>query len=265
LCGIYVIYVLSQIQYLFAAFRNAIPGGVNAAEYARRGFFELMAVAAINLGVISAALTFTKKKEGKTPKSVRLLVGCISLFTLLLISSAFSKMVLYVNTHGLTLLRVYTSWFMLLLAIIFVAVFFKLAKPQFHITRFVSVVFLVLYIGLNYANVDALIPAYNIDRYQAGSLSKLDVEAFDELSDGMVPALIPLLQDTNPEVAQEAKILLQKQKAKLQDQRDEDGHFPWQKMSYAKWQALDLIEENKETIGEYDYSQDYYSRNYRTD
>lgn len=49
----------------------------------------------------------------------------LSIFTLILIATAISKMVMYISVYGLTQLRFYTTWFMLLLAVIFVMIIVK--------------------------------------------------------------------------------------------------------------------------------------------
>jgi hypothetical protein len=65
---VYIIFFLAQAAYLFAAFGNSLPEALTYAEYARRGFFELCAVAAINLGVIGIAHLITSRKIGKLKK-----------------------------------------------------------------------------------------------------------------------------------------------------------------------------------------------------
>jgi hypothetical protein len=53
---------------------------------------------------------------------------------------------------------------------------------------------------LCYGNADGMIAKYNIDRYQSGTLEDLDVRAFSELSDGAVPYLYDLYQETTDPV-----------------------------------------------------------------
>jgi len=243
--GIYAIYLLSQIQYFFSGFTSKLPGGFTLAEYARKGFFELVAVVVINLALIGIAILIAKKKEGQTKKSVKAFVCAISLFTILLISSAISKMVLYVHYFGLTLFRVYAAWFMILLAIIFIAVLFKLTKDKFKIVRFICIASLVMYIGLNFVNVDALIPMYNISMYNNHSLKQLDTEAFTDLSDSMVPYVLPLLDNSDTKIADGAKAVLKNSRANIENGKDDKGNYPWQAFNISTWQAKTLIEQNR--------------------
>lgn len=166
------------------------------AEYARRGFFELCSVAAINLAVIGVAYLITKRVEEKSvPKGLKVEILLVCTFTILLIATALSKMVLYIHYYGLTQLRVYTSWFMALLLFIFILIGVR-QFVKFNGSRIVIIGFVLSFLILTYSNVDGMIAKYNIDRYREGTLISVDVEALKELSDGAVPHMYDLYQDT---------------------------------------------------------------------
>ena len=190
---IYVIFFLAQTSYLFSAFGGSLPQTMTYAEYARRGFFELCAVSAINLAVIAGAHLIAKREKEKVLKGETITL-CI--FTLALLATAMSKMGMYISYYGLTQLRVYTSWFMILLLVFFVIILARQFK-SFHGTRAALISFLVLFLALCYSNADGLIAQYNIDRYSAGTLESLDVEAMSYLSDGAVPQLYKLYLETD--------------------------------------------------------------------
>ena len=63
----YLTYLFSQLAYFFSAFKGFLPEGYefNVSTYARRGFFEMSAIAAINFLVIFGSLLLSKKKKGK--------------------------------------------------------------------------------------------------------------------------------------------------------------------------------------------------------
>jgi hypothetical protein len=189
---VYVIFFLAQTAYLFSAFQDSLPHSMTYAEYARRGFFELCAVSGINLGVIAAAHLFLKRDKIKILK-VETAILCI--FTIALIATAMSKMAMYIDYYGLTRLRVYTSWFMILLLFLFVIILFRQIR-SFNGTRIAAIGCICLFMLLCYGNADGMIAKYNIDRYQSGTLEELDVKAFSELSDGAVPYLYDLYSET---------------------------------------------------------------------
>jgi len=189
---VYAVFFLSQLTYLFSAFANKLPEMMTYAEYARRGFFELCTVAGINLAVITAAHFFVKREKTKV-LPIETVALCI--FTLLLIITAISKMVMYIDVYGLTQLRVYTTWFMFLLFFVFTVIAFRQFK-QFNATKTLLIGFVLLFLVLSYGNIDGLIAAYNIDRYKSGTLESLDVNALAGLSEAAVPYMYELYLET---------------------------------------------------------------------
>lgn len=193
---VYLVFFLAQAGYLFSAFSDSLPQTMTYAEYARRGFFELCAVSGINLAVIAAAHLIVKRDKVKILRGE---TAALSIFTLALIATAMSKMAMYIDYYGLTRLRVYTSWFMVLLLLLFVIVLLRQFK-NFQGARIAVIGCICLFLALCYSNADGLIARYNIDRYQAGTLETLDVSAFYELSDGAVPYLYDLYLKTEDPV-----------------------------------------------------------------
>jgi uncharacterized membrane protein (DUF2068 family) len=187
ICMIYVLYIFTQLNYFISAFFNTLPSGLTYAEYARRGFFELVAVTFINLILIIFSIAFTKRKEYKIKQSSRVTIFSLSLLTIMLIATAVSKMVMYIGFYGLTLLRIYTSWFMVVLLCIFLLLCIKMFSKKFKLMRVAAIIITMLYIGLNFANVDALIPQYNIYKYKQNPSKGIDVTMFYQLSSSMIP------------------------------------------------------------------------------
>ena len=109
---IYIVFLVLQASYLFAAFRNVLPEGMTYAGFARSGFFQLCLVAVINLAVVLCAQCFSRKVGGELHHVVRVETAVTALFTIGLAATAFRKMYMYIATYGLTQLRVYTSLFM---------------------------------------------------------------------------------------------------------------------------------------------------------
>ncbi len=198
--GVYLVFFLSQTAYLFSAFGDQLPEAMTYAEYARRGFFELCTVAGINLGVIGAAHLLTNRGEGAQdpPKALKVETLVLCVFTVLLMATALSKMALYINYYGLTQLRVYTTWFMLVLFIMFVIVILRQFK-RFNGTKIAAISFIVCFLFLCYANVDGFIAKYNIDRYLHGSLESVDVMALGQLSDAAILPMFDLYGKTRDE------------------------------------------------------------------
>ena len=114
------------------------------------------------------------------------------MFTIILIATALSKMMMYINEYGLTQLRVYTSWFMVLLAMVFVMIIIKQFCFSFHIARWLTAVFTVMFALLCFSRPDALIADYNISMYNSGKLEELDTTALLDMSDDAVLEVVKM-------------------------------------------------------------------------
>jgi len=205
ICVFYAMYIAVQFNYFTAAFGGALPEEYSYATYARKGFFELCAVAVINLCVITAMNLFLKRKEDGTP-SVAMKVYCtlLSGFTVLLIVSALSKMVLYIKEMGMTPLRIYTSWFMIVLVAFFVLIIVaQFTKLKFCKAAFAS--FTLLFAILCFSNVDGMIARYNVKAYQTGKLEQVDFGVLEELGDAALIHVERLAEAEDGSVTEEAK------------------------------------------------------------
>ena len=173
-CGLYLVFIFSQTPYFFSAFSGNRPDGwLVYAEYARRGFFELCGIAAINLGVLTACNIMCEKRRIEA-RVLKIFNIALAVITLLLIATAFSKMAMYIDIYGLTMPRLLPCVFMVLLAAVFVALI-ALQKWDFSIVRFALVTGAVMLCALCLCNPDALVVRYNTERYLCGTLPEYDL------------------------------------------------------------------------------------------
>lgn len=205
ICVLYVLFFLSQSTYFLSAFQNKLPTQFSYADYARKGFFELFAVSLINLAILFLLNLFCKLKNDKKPKGLTFFNIVISVLTLLLITTALSKMGMYINNYGLTKLRVYTSWFMVLLAIIFIIIIVTQFIKKTKVVKAIAVSFIIMFGILNFSDVDGIIANYNITQYQNGSIKELDINIMYDLSDSAVQYVAPLVNSKNLKISTEAR------------------------------------------------------------
>ncbi|MGN0633454.1 MAG: DUF4153 domain-containing protein [Oscillospiraceae bacterium] len=198
ICVLYTLFFISQITYFTSAFSGRLPDGYSFAEYARRGFFELLAISIINL-VIIILINLLAKKGGKNPV-LKGYTAVICFFTLVIIASALSKMVLYVGVYGLTALRVYTSWFMILCAIFFILVLIGCFCDRIKLAKTFSFVFVVMFALLAFSRPDYLIIKYNNMMHASGELPHYSESYALELSDDAYAAY---LEDCEPDLDSE--------------------------------------------------------------
>lgn len=208
----YLAYLFSQLAYFFSAFSGFLPKDYSftAAEYARRGFFEMSIIAAINFAMIFAALLLSPKKNGKISVVSRILCTFIGVFTLIIISTAVSKMVLYIDRFGMTRLRIGTSAFMLFLSVVFISLMLRLFIPRIRVIKTAFITAGIVLAVLSNLNVNSIIADYNYTAYMNKSLKNIDVETIYELGDEGVPYLVKLLNVKDSETAETAEYYLQK-------------------------------------------------------
>lgn len=205
----YALYLLSQLAYFFNAFAGILLPGYTMAGYARRGFFEMCIVCVINLLIVFVCMLISRKKDGEAPKTVRIPALFICLFSLLLIATAVSKMVMYINSYGMTRLRIVTSLFMIFLAIVFIAAILKLfikKMPYMQITLIAGSAIIAFAV---FADIDRVIASYNINAYLSGSLESIDLHDIRYLdSDAVVPYVVKLTDDQDENIANYAESIL---------------------------------------------------------
>lgn len=206
---LYGVFFVSQWNYYVSAFRGVLPDGTVYSEYAREGFFQLCAVAALNFFLTALLLSFLKRREdGRPPVAVTVAATLLLLSTLILIATAVSKMVLYIDAYGLTRLRVLSTWFMVVIAvctlIVAVGLFVKKIKPLPSCLA----VAVVLFAALTLSSPDRLIADYNVDRYLDGTLKSVDVEMLGNLGDDAIPALLRLADHWDEKNGTDVKTLL---------------------------------------------------------
>ncbi len=195
---LYVIFFISQWEYYVSAFTGVRPEELTYATYAREGFFQLVAVTVINalLGLGTATLSVRRPADAARPRRNRtspVLRGyliALSLFTLVLIATALSKMYLYVRTYGMTQKRIYATWLMLLLAVAFVAVILRQLWARMNLVGTLLAVFLVFFMAISVVNVDSLILSYNVHAALDGNLRAVQGDVFEDAGlSGVCPAL----------------------------------------------------------------------------
>lgn len=230
---LFLAFVLVQLRYLFGG--EALVEArtqLTYAEYARAGFFELVAVALLVLPVILVADHVLRRDHPRHERLFRVLAAALVALLLVVMASALERMRLYQNAYGLTELRVYATGFMLWLAVVFAwtcATVLRGRRRRFAVGALVSGFAAIL--AINVLNPDALIARVNIERANRGA--DVDTSYLARLSDDAVPAIVARLPELpRAEGEQLAALLLERERsddwrtwnwsrARADDRRDE--------------------------------------------
>ena len=196
---LFLAFVGVQFRYLFGgADRVVASSSLTYAEYARRGFFELVAVAALVVPFLLLTQWLLPKQHTRLQRFHALLAAALVALVFVVMASALQRMRLYQQAFGLTELRLYTSAFMAWLFIVFVWLILTALRSRRD--RFAFGVFiagLVVLAGLNVLNPDAFIVRRNVAA--ASEVRPFDVTYALDLGPGAVPPLIANLDKLSSE------------------------------------------------------------------
>ena len=244
---LFSLFVIIQFRYLFSGPSNISLSGFTYSEYARRGFGELVAVAVFSL-LLLKSLSVVSKREGKKQRNVflSLMIGLV-VSALIILVSAFQRLLLYEAAYGFSQLRIYAHVFMIWLGILLVGAMLLevLDRPR----MFANVLLAVL-IGftatLNLMNVDAFIARQNINRAVSGQ--ELDRFYLTGLSEDAVPALVHKYQseDIPVEVREEIGAVLVCQQIDIDEIKVSQNEH-WQSFHLSPWfaqKALDKVQDS---------------------
>lgn len=217
-CLLYGVYLFSQLSYFIGGFAGLLPQEYTLAEYARRGFFEMAMLCAINLGIIILSLSLVIH-SGRAPLSTRLLCLLIGLASLFFVTAASAKMFLYISSYGLTRLRVLTQVIMCFLGLITIFVCVWLFVPKMPYMKAVVLTALVIGALVSWTDIDTQVAKYNVDAYLSGKMESVDINHLRSLGNGATSHILRLAQEAeDSSVAYNARILLRKR----QEEADTD-------------------------------------------
>jgi hypothetical protein len=184
-------FTLIQFAYFFGGQDNISVEGYTYAEYARRGFFELLAVSVMTLALVLTLDWITVRRNKRHHQIFRSLSVVIVALIMVMILSASQRMELYEDAFGFTHLRVYVHVFILWLGglfLVFLMSLFRLKRNVFSLGILIAAIgFLAT---INIINIDRYIAERNINRYRNGR--QLDVCYLRQLSVDALPAMLNL-------------------------------------------------------------------------
>ncbi len=255
---LFLSFVIVQIPYLFGGM-NLVQNtpDFKLADYARRGFGELVTVSALVLPILLISHWLLRKHKPLNEKIYRVLAMInIGLLFVIMISAAQRLFLLTGSLgYGLTTVRFYPMAVMVLLALIFV--WFALTVLRGMRQRFAwGALWLTLFtLGtLHVLNPDDFIVRTNVGLMQKGR--GFDTEYVSQLSDDAVPALLENMpkMDFIQECEVKNKLLHRLDEA----QQRENDFRSW---NWSRWTARNKMArniENLNTTGCPEYSPRYY-------
>ncbi len=202
--ALFTAFVIIQFQYFFGGQTNIHIDGYTYAEYARRGFGELVTVAFFALLMLLTLTAITKRETELQRKIYSGLGVALVVLLLVMLVSAFKRLGLYEEAYGFSRLRTYTHVFLVwigLLLVVTIALEIMRRERMFMFAALIASFGFA--VSLPILNVDAFIVNKNIQReihtqkdlnLTQGGRADLDAQYFLDLSDDAVPALVKAYQ-----------------------------------------------------------------------
>lgn len=202
---VYLIFCAVQFRYLFGGAETAAMAG-GWAGYARSGFFQLAAVAAINL-ILCVLSAHGGRLNTRGGRVLRIACAVMLALTAVILASAAYRMSLYIAAFGMSVLRLMTLWGMLVIAFGILASGWKLLRPDASFWKLAFPFALGTWCLLCLINPAGQVASYNVDAYLDGRLPTVDVAYLEELTPDAAPAL-KRLAASSEEYAAEAQSAL---------------------------------------------------------
>lgn len=154
---VYAVFCGIQLIYLFSN-GSVLPVEFTFAEYARRGFFELLTVTIINIMLMIICTMFFKES-----KVLRFLLTFMTICTYIMIGSATYRMLLYIGAYNLTFLRLFVLLFLLIDTFILAGVIISVYHKEFPLFKFCVTVIAISYIAFSLVKPDYFIASYHVN------------------------------------------------------------------------------------------------------
>ncbi len=227
--SVYVLFTIVQFKYFFS---GSLQGDFTYAEYARKGFFELLFVTLINLSITVLVISLGDNSRNGLKRMRQTMLTVLVLASFVMLSSAFLRMSMYEDAYGFTFTRVLVHSFMIFLMVIYTYTLLKIWIEKLNLVHFYFITSLIYYTAITVIDLDRIVINENVNRYEASG--KIDVHYLSSLSATGVLELIDLYEkDTN---IPELQTILQEKQKQVQTNTQ-----PWQSYNLKREEAANKL------------------------
>ncbi|MFF0335408.1 DUF4153 domain-containing protein [Streptomyces fimicarius] len=163
--------------------------GLDHAEYARQGFWQLLWATLLTLLVIALALRWAPRGGSRDRTLVRAVLGTLCALTLVVVASALRRMDLYVEEYGLTRLRISVAAMELWLGVVLILILAAGVFGARFLPRAIAVSAAAGVLAFGLLSPDGLIAEQNVQRFENSTSTAIDIDYVKDLSADAVPAL----------------------------------------------------------------------------
>ena len=247
---LFLIFVIIQFRYFFGGEVNIGVKGYTYSEYARSGFSELISVACFSLLMILGLGSITRRESDREKRVYSgLSVGIVALVIVILVS-AYQRLMLAIDWHGFSRLRLYPRVFLIWVGILFVAV---IVLEIIHRERFFALAVVLACLGfaasLSAINVDAAIARHNIYRTVEGK--HFNVNYLSSLSSDAIPVLAAAFMDPSLPSGTHDGVGAALLCYMHYDEYENYSAPDWRSFNYSRWRAVEALNSVREDLHAY--------------
>jgi hypothetical protein len=223
-------FVVLQVAYLFGGLDTLQAAGIPYAEYARRGFLELVAAACLASTVVVVLEATIMDRTRSYLAAVTIL---ITLTAVVLVSAAL-RLDLYQGAYGWTELRLYVLTAIVAMAVgLAMMLGLVLVRRSRWLPHALAVLGVLSIIGLNLLTPAAFVAARNVERVVDPSLVPpdghhgLDAAYLAVLPDDAIPVLVESLDRLPDREARDVRWILEARRQLLESEDAYRSPFSW--------------------------------------
>lgn len=194
--AVFLFFVFIQIKYFFGGNVNIGGAGFTYSEYARRGFNELNWVASISLIIVVILSLITHRDTAKQRKIFTGFNLLVIVQVIIILVSAFQRLLLAIDWHGFSRLRVYPLVFMIWMAVLLIGVaVLEMRQKEKFFTFAIVIASIGFSVSICTMNVDGIIGRYNVNRTLEDK--HFNAPHLANLSSDLVPGLVQDFEQPN--------------------------------------------------------------------
>ena len=216
---VYLIFAIIQVIHVID-FTKA-GSALNYASYARTGFFELLAVSIINFIIILITKNNKKDVTTGTNRYIKTMNVFLALFTVVILVTSIIRMQLYEEQYGYTFLRIMVYMTQITELILIIPTLVYIVKDKFKVSTWYLTIIVIMYLVVNFMNIDNIIAKENINRYFQGKGIKKDIDFsyLQKLSTDAIPEIVKLLETNDRELKVKVNNYLEQEYKDLKEKK----------------------------------------------
>ena len=229
-----IFYLIFSIIQFTSLFSNMNTNDFDYATNARQGFFQLMLISFINIVMIILA----KVNKGNISSYTKGMSILTLVFTVVILLSAFFRMNLYEKAYGYTYLRLFVYYILATEFILILPIGLWILDKKIDILKWTIGIVTIMYVILNFSNVESTIAKRNVDRYfENQEENEIDLEyLFHHTGTDAIEQMKRLLNAKDETITKRVKEYLLQQKEELKDTNNS-----WQETNLSEIKAKEEL------------------------